>query len=335
MRLPTRSSKQCDERLLDRRLLEEGLGVAAELLGRRIDGWTVEFCEHRPNSSVVRLGLLAGDQPAAVAYYKIGRVPADKDAAAAANRRAQTHHRLTMGRRLDEQFHELARGRPLQVPRTLATDPDRGVELALAVPGRALGRGLQLMALRDTDRAVALWRLLGEAVAVVEGCESDQAPPLKHDLDIARAVGRLERLIGPRERQRLVAMGEELRDAAERECLQVLCHGDLSGSHVFHGDAGLALIDLSWGRMWRAYDLTTLAVWLDYGLFVPRRTNRPLIAAAVDGYGDPAVVDSPAWRFLRLWQVVSIAKREVRGLRGRTRRALARRELLATVGARR
>jgi Phosphotransferase enzyme family len=203
------------------------------------------------------------------------------------------------------------------IARTLAVDTDRLESVTLAVPGGALGalwrRSLTPASRRHVRDAV---RLVGATCRVMEehcGYEGELHDRLTGDDVVDRRLGRVADFFEGSEFQ---TIGETLttleRAALEMETPVVRVHGDLNSTNVLVGDEGIGIIDFSWQARLRLSDLSHFAFRLEYESGSPPGFARELVGSLLDGYGDPQVTTTPAWRFLRyskLLRVVAVGAR--------------------------
>lgn len=305
----------------DEEVLEEALLASGHREGR----WSVGARMDRPQSTVFPLRLVADGRTVLNAYYKEHTILSTQPDVRA-RKLASFRRLLSNGPDLTRQYHARGGSDLAAMPAILVSDPDRLVEVQVAVPGAPFDR-LFLHALPGRrSNALRVYEAVGGAIRIIEQCsDAHLEATTSFSFDFDRAVAGLEDVLDPGDRRRLSqlfhCLGEQVRQRAP-----TYAHGDLGGGNILAEGGKAALIDSLWAIRWPGYDIAHHATRIEYD--VPRlgSWNRRLIDKLIEGYGEPDLRAAPGWRLARIWNDVHLAMPTTSGrLRGhRSRKAVAR-----------
>lgn len=298
-------------------------GTSWEILGR------IE----RPRSTLFLLRAHGVDLAVHTdAYYKVSHPPPYEG-----ERRerwvATVRSGLVRSIELEQRLAALVAGEGITFARALAVDPDALAVVTLAVTGEAMGKAWRHALTRPARaRAVEPLILAGRAARLIEQCTTDLVEPEgpSQSAVIDRRLARVDSILPPSTMQRLERRMAELESEMVGEPLpMVYCHGDFSSSNLLLDGDRIGLIDFTWPLRQRGFDLAHFAFRLEYDTAIPAALTAPLVAALVEGYGNPDVTGQPGYRFVRLSKLLKVLE-DQRSWSGRGRRARA--EIEAEVG---
>lgn len=320
----------------DDRLLEEAASRLAT--GALVPvSWSVETRIDRPRSSIFPLRATAEGRDLGIAFYKV-MLPSTKG--------DPDRHRLRIDRartglgramQLEDRLALLLEGEAIAFSRALAVDPETLTSVTIGVQGEPLGSLAGHVLTRSRRRRAARWmELTGRAARAIEACtvgDVDDREGERSDL-MSRRIDRLEGMFPPERVGLLRRRVEELHGAVMGSDRPLTyAHGDFSPTNLLVSDEGIGLIDFEWVPRLRVFDLANLVFRLEFETPLPERMVRPLVEAALRGYGESNVMNTPHWtlhRISNLLKVVRYGPRPFYQLQsGRTRRAFAELEALA------
>ena len=311
-----------DPALLDRATEKAGL-----ILGwgeSEAVSWRVVDTIERPRSTIFR--LVAAGRGAEI-YYKVSHSPIDSSPRR--ERWESTHSEgLSRTPALDEKLAGLTAGEDITFSRALAVDPETLTLVTLGVAGSPVGKVSRHFVTRARrDRLVAAFQLAGRAARLIEDC----APPgIEADREIfAKAIERRTERAGavlPAStvealRQRMVALDDEV---LAQPGAMVYAHGDFSSSNILLRPDGIGLIDFTWSPRLRGFDVAHLAFRVAYETGASATRTDTLVAALLDGYGDPGLADRPNWWAVRLPRLLKLVELGSGSGRSRHRRGAER-----------
>lgn len=324
----------------DDRLLAEAAAKWAVLLGEPATtevGWDVGPRMDRVRSSVFPLRATAGNREFGSAFYKV-MLPSTKGNSERRQLRvdrARTGLMRTMG--LDDRLADVLRDEPITFSRALAIDSESLTTVTLGVAGNPFGNVTRHLTTRSRrDQALKWMEITGRAAFLIEQCTIgvvDDREDERSDL-MDRRVERVTSWLGPGVGDRLRCEIDDLYEQAMASARPLTyAHGDFSPTNLLVGD-GIGLIDFEWIPRLRVFDLANLVFRLEFDTPLPIRVLRPLIGAALRGYGERDVVATPHWRLHRLSNLMKFVAEGPRPWyeprSARTRRAAT--ELTALVG---
>lgn len=317
----------------DGQLLEEAGKRLSVLIGEALTSsvsWEVDARIDRPRSSVFPMrAKVADDRVLGMAFYKV-MLPSTSggpDRHLIRVDRARTG--LARAMALEDRLAATIEGDPIAFSRALAVDPESLTSVTIGVPGEPLGGLIRHLLTPSRARDAAGWmELTGRAARAIESCtlgEVDDREDERSDL-IDRRFERLEGFLPTETVDRLRLLVEGLyREALAAEQPLIYAHGDFSPTNLLV-DEGIGLIDFEWVPRLRVFDLANLVFRLEYETAMPTRAVRPLVEAALSGYGDSMIVASPQWRFHRISNLLKVVRDGPRPWydrrSGRIRRAL-------------
>jgi aminoglycoside phosphotransferase len=319
-----------DTRLL--RAAAASLAGSSDEDGRPETRWVVLRRIERPRSTLFQLRAHTPDGEHADAYYKVSRPP---PYASERRERWVTTVRAGLARsmELERRLAGLVEGENIVFARALAVDPDALAVVTLAVPGEAMGKVWRHSLTRGARaNAIEPLTLAGRAARLIEQCSTD---PIEADTDtqtaaIERRLARVNAILPAATMRRLERRLAELETEMTRSPMpMVYCHGDFSSSNLLLDGDRIGLIDFTWPLRQRGFDLAHFAFRIEYDTAVPPALTAPLLAALVEGYGDPDVTRQPGYRFVRLSKLLKVLE-DRRSWSRRRRRARA--EIEAEVG---
>lgn len=324
----------------DERLLAEAAVKWASLLAEPSYAdisWEVGSRMDRARSSVYPLRAIAGDREIGSAFYKVMLPSTKGDSERHQLRVDRARSGLARTMELDERLASTLGGEEITFSRALAVDPETLTTVTVGVQGVPFGGVGRHLGTRTRRRRAIHWmELTGRSARLIEECTigavDDREDERSELMD--RRLDRVAPWLEPGEGDRLRIQVDDLYGRAMISDHPVAyAHGDFSLTNLLVGD-GLGLIDFEWVPRLRVFDLANLVFRLQYETALPTRLVKPLVEAAIRGYGDPDVVTSPAWRFHRISNLLKVVRYGPRPWyqrqAGRTRRAFA--ELASLAG---
>jgi hypothetical protein len=97
--------------------------------------------------------------------------------------------------------------------------------------------------------------------------------------------------------------------AAVSSASAVYCHGDLSLSNIRVCKGELGLIDTQWIVALRGHDAAHFAHKIEYEALTIKSWTSALVAALLQGYGEPELTSSASWQFYQLRYLLQRATR--------------------------
>ncbi|HEX6147195.1 MAG TPA: phosphotransferase [Acidimicrobiia bacterium] len=294
--------------------------------------WEILGRIERPRSTLFLLRAHRVEAAAPTdAYYKVSHPPPYTG-----ERRerwvATVRSGLIRSMELEQRLAALVAGEGITFARALAVDPDVLAVVTLAVAGEAMGK-VWRHALTREARAGAVGPLIlaGRAARLIEQCTTDPVEPEGPSQSaVDRRLARVDSILPPATMQRLERRMAELESGMMDEPLpMVYCHGDFSSTNLLLDGDRIGLIDFTWPLRQRGFDLAHFAFRIEYDTAIPPAMTAPLLAALIEGYGDPDVTGRPGYRFVRLSKLLKVLE-DQRSWSSRGRRARA--EIEAEVG---
>jgi hypothetical protein len=230
---------------------------------------------------------------------------------------------------LENRLARLVEGEGITFSRALAVDPGSLTVVTLAVPGDPYGKVWRHL-IPGARRAAALetLRLVGRAARLIEDCSVDPIPvdQTSQRAAIDRRLQRVREVLSGPTLQGIEALMVDLTEEMSlSDRAMVYCHGDLSGSNVLVDGRRVGIIDFTWPLRQRGFDLAHFAFRIEYDSPVPASLTSPLRDALLSGYGDPAAIEQPGYKFVRLSKLLKVV--EETGPRAMTRRGRAQAEI--------
>jgi aminoglycoside phosphotransferase (APT) family kinase protein len=237
---------------------------------------------------------------------------------------------------LDDRLAALLDGEPIQFSRSLAVDAESLTIVTMGVSGVPFGGVARHLTTPTSRRRASRWmELTGRAARLIEECTTGDGDD-REDERLELLARRVERVVP--------WVSTEVADGLRRQVTHlyeqaialeqpiIYTHGDFSPTNLLV-DAGIGLIDFEWVPRLRHFDLANLVFRLEFDTGLPVRMVKPMVSAALHGYGRPDVVATPNWRLHRISNLLKVVRYGPRPwyqrLSGRTRRAFAELESLA------
>jgi hypothetical protein len=208
----------------------------------------------------------------------------------------------------------------------LAVDPERLASVTLGLDGHPVsGSPWRLLSPAGRRLQVECYRRAGRAIRLIE----DVAPAPSEEIHDPRwiwpeAVERSGAYLTDGQVRQLRATLDDLVEEMVAGDDVVYSHGDMSPSNILIADDHIGVIDISWTPRYRGFDMAVMSYRLEYLGGLPTLATSALVDALIDGYGDPDIRRTAAWRYYRLVRHLGLAARG-KGLRQawRARRASA------------
>ena len=277
--------------------------------GADID-WEILDRIDRPRSSVFRIRAIDPPGPAVDAYYKV-YLPTGDDID---RERRERDARETIYRalELDQRLAELIRALPITFSQTLAADPGSLTHVTLGVDGTPFGKAWQHRLTPSRREAVLRsLGLVGQAAKLIEQCSPESIEIDEREIERMKLKrqGRMSRALAE---PRLSTLDRRFRDLDETIQSDprafVYAHCDLSSSNVLLHEGGIGLIDFSWLRRLRGFDIARFAFRIEYETLFSRSWAEAMVEALLRGYGDPDLKLSPNWLALRLPWLLKVVR---------------------------
>jgi len=294
----------------DKRLLAfAGLSLQASLGVSDTPVWSVLRREVHPRSTVFLLEAAHGSGRTR-AYLKVAHVPVESGGGRESQDRSIKERRsLVFEQQVSDRLEAALYPRGVTFDRPLALDVERLSGVRLAVPGRPIGRAGSHMVAGRRRTGLRLYRLIGEAMRLVEGVTREAGPAIGGDeLDqrLTTALARARPGMPRRLHECVSVVARDLQASINPASATVWSHGDLSSSNILTASGRVGLIDFSWRRGLAGESIAYLVSRVSVEPLASTSWKRAISEAVLEGYRGH-LTDS--WKLAYLLRLLRWAQR--------------------------